>query len=151
MMFSPVNPLRPIVTGAMSSWRRRMRPPSAFAPSHARRNDQQFLFIAEASESWSEPLAQGAPFTPYYDLLSAGFDGWYGSFFNLKDWNSSEKFEREIFKLNDNCFAYNKYLLPINHFEMCVFVFVKLTKLCNFRFAYLEVAYFNYGNTLVFS
>ena len=69
--------------------------------SYARRNDQQFLFIAEASESWSEPLAQGAPFTPYYDLLSAGFDGWYGSFFNLKDWNSSEKFEREISLINN--------------------------------------------------
>lgn len=34
---------------------------------------------------------------------------------------TKKKFEREIFKLNDNCFAYNKYLLPINHFEMCVF------------------------------
>ncbi len=64
--------------------------------SYARRNDQQFLFIAEASESWSEPLAPGAPFTPYYNLLEAGFDGWYGSFFNFKDWDNSAKFEKEL-------------------------------------------------------
>lgn len=64
--------------------------------SNAKRRDSEFLFLAEASESWSEPVAKGVPFTPYYKLLEAGFDGWYGSFFNFKDWNTSDKFEKEL-------------------------------------------------------
>lgn len=31
------------------------------------------------------------------------------------------KFLNNILKINDNCYAYNKYLLPIEHFEICVF------------------------------
>ncbi len=64
--------------------------------SYAKGKDKQFLFLAEASESWNEPVAEGAPFTPYYKLLEAGFDGWYGSFMNFKDWKTSDKFEKEI-------------------------------------------------------
>lgn len=64
--------------------------------SYAQKNDREFLFIAEASESWNEPVAKGAPFTPYYKLLEAGFDGWYGSFFDFKDWDSASKFGKEV-------------------------------------------------------
>lgn len=64
--------------------------------SFAKRKDKEFLFLAEASESWSEPVAKDAPFTPYYKLLDAGFDGWYGSFFSFKDWDTAEKFEKEL-------------------------------------------------------
>ena len=64
--------------------------------SYAKAKDPQFLFLAEASESWTEPIAQSAPFTPAYKLLEAGFDGWYGSFFNFKDWKTAEKFEKEL-------------------------------------------------------
>lgn len=64
--------------------------------SYAKGKDPQFLFLAEASENWSEPIAQNAPFTPYYKLLDAGFDGWYGNFFAFKDWDSSEKMEKEL-------------------------------------------------------
>ena len=64
--------------------------------TYAQRNDKEFLFLAEASENWNEPIAKGAPFTPYHKLLEAGFDGWYGSFFSFKDWNTSEKFAKEI-------------------------------------------------------
>ncbi len=64
--------------------------------SYAKAKDSQFLFLAEASESWTEPIAQGAPFTPAYKLLEAGFDGWYGSFFNFKDWKTADKFEKEL-------------------------------------------------------
>ena len=69
--------------------------------SYARKNDPQFLFLAEASESWNEPIAQNAPFTPYYQLLEAGFDGWYGSFFNFKDWDTAEKFGKELSLINN--------------------------------------------------
>ena len=64
--------------------------------SYAKSKDPQFLFLAEASDSWTQPVAQGAPFTPAYKLLEAGFDGWYGSFFNFKDWNTQEKFQKEL-------------------------------------------------------
>ena len=64
--------------------------------TYAQKNDREFLFLAEASESWNEPIAKEAPFTPYYKLLEAGFDGWYGSFFDFKDWNNVSKLEKEI-------------------------------------------------------
>ncbi|MBS4759519.1 MAG: hypothetical protein KHX03_02330 [Clostridium sp.] len=68
--------------------------------SYAKSKDKEFLFLAEASESWTDPIAQEAPFTPYYRLLEAGFDGWYGSFMNFKDWKTSDKFEKEMGLVN---------------------------------------------------
>lgn len=56
----------------------------------------EFLFLAEASDSWREPPSKQAEFTPYDKLLEAGFDGYYGSFFNLKDWKTSEEFFEHI-------------------------------------------------------
>ncbi len=52
----------------------------------------EFLYLAEASDSWREPPSKYAEFTPYNKLLEAGFDGYYGSFFNLKDWKTSKEF-----------------------------------------------------------
>ena len=68
--------------------------------SYSRKKDPQFLWLAEASESWTEPVAQGAIFTPYNKLLEAGFDGYYGSFFELKNWkNSKELYDRFLNKI----------------------------------------------------
>ncbi len=60
---------------------------------YARSKDSEFMFLAEASDSWREPPSQYAEFTPYDKLLEAGFDGYYGSFFNLKDWNAQDLIE----------------------------------------------------------
>ena len=57
---------------------------------YSRRKDPQFAWLAEASDSWKEPIATQAVFTPYDKLLEAGFDGFYGSFFNMKDWRKAE-------------------------------------------------------------
>ncbi len=58
--------------------------------SYSRRKDPQFMWLAESSDSWT-PSANGIIFTPYDKLLEAGFDGFYGSYFNMKDWrNASE-------------------------------------------------------------
>ncbi len=57
---------------------------------YARSKDPQFMFLAEASDSWREPPSKYAVFTPYDKLLQAGFDGYYGSFFNLKEWKAQE-------------------------------------------------------------
>ena len=54
--------------------------------NYAQDKDPNFLFLAEASDSWREPPSEYAPFTPHDKLLEAGFDGYYGSFFNLKEW-----------------------------------------------------------------
>ena len=70
---------------------------------YTRKKDKEFLFLAEASDSWREPPSKYAEFTPYDELLKAGFDGYYGSFFNLKDWNAEEfiehiKFNNKLLK-----------------------------------------------------
>lgn len=63
---------------------------------YTRNLNPEFLFLAEASDSWREPPSKYAEFTPYDKLLAAGFDGYYGSFFNLKDWKTAEPFIEHI-------------------------------------------------------
>lgn len=53
--------------------------------NYSHQKDPQFLWLAEASESWNEPVSPHAVFTAYDKLLEAGFDGYYGSYFKLKD------------------------------------------------------------------
>ena len=60
---------------------------------YTREKNPQFMFLAEASDSWREPPSKYAEFTPYDKLLQAGFDGYYGSFFNLKEWNANDLME----------------------------------------------------------
>ena len=64
--------------------------------NYTRKKNPEFLYLAEASDSWREPPSKHAEFTPYDKLLDAGFDGYYGSFFNLKDWKLSEQFFEHI-------------------------------------------------------
>ena len=66
------------------------------------------MFLAEASDSWREPPSKYAEFTPYDKLLEAGFDGYYGSFFNLKDWNADEFMEHVKYNLK----LLNSYKAP---------------------------------------
>ncbi len=63
---------------------------------YSRKKNPEFLYLAEASDSWREPPSKYAEFTPYDKLLGAGFDGYYGSFFNLKDWKTAESFMEHI-------------------------------------------------------
>lgn len=66
----------------------------------------QFLFLAEASDSWRESPSEYAVFTPYNKLLEAGFDGYYGSFFNLKDWKTAQELISHVKTNNDICKKY---------------------------------------------
>ncbi|MBO5738922.1 alpha-glucosidase C-terminal domain-containing protein [bacterium] len=59
--------------------------------NYTREKNPEFLYLAEASDSWREPPSKLAEFTPYNKLLHAGFDGYYGSFFNLKDWKNASQ------------------------------------------------------------
>lgn len=67
--------------------------------NYTRDKDPEFLFLAEASDSWREPPSKYAEFTPFNKLLQAGFDGYYGSFFNLKEWNAKQFMEHVQFNL----------------------------------------------------
>lgn len=70
---------------------------------YSRSKDSEFLWIAESSDSWHYAISSYAVFTPYNKLLNAGFDGYYGSFFNLKDWKTSKDLYKQIsFTLEDN-------------------------------------------------
>ena len=49
--------------------------------NYTRNINPEFLYLAEASDSWREPPSEYAPFTPHDKLMEAGFDGYYGNFF----------------------------------------------------------------------
>lgn len=71
---------------------------------YTREKDSEFLYLAEASDSWREPPSKYAEFTPYDKLLEAGFDGYYGSFFNLKEWKDADDLIEHI-KFNKKLLA----------------------------------------------
>jgi hypothetical protein len=63
---------------------------------YSREKNPEFMWLAESSESWSEAISPQAVFTSYDKLLDAGFDGYYGSFFNIKDWKTSKDFQKDV-------------------------------------------------------
>lgn len=63
---------------------------------YAREKNKNFLFLAEASEAWTNPASDKAYFTDYKKLLESGFDGYYGDFFELKNWKTSDKLHFSI-------------------------------------------------------
>lgn len=73
----------------------------------ARKQKKGFMFLAEASESWTKPASDKAYFTDYKKLLEAGFDGYYGNFFELKNWHTMDnlaeavKNQKKLFKKYD--------------------------------------------------
>lgn len=80
--------------------------------SYAKSKDPEFLFLAEASECWNKPLTANAPFTPYHQLLDAGFDGWYGNFVDYKNWHTQEEFQKNITLLKDIIKSYELKKTP---------------------------------------
>ena len=70
--------------------------------SYSRKKDPEFMWLAEVSDSWHDAVSSYTVFTPYDKLLDAGFDGYYGSFFNIKDWkNASDLYNQISFTLSD--------------------------------------------------
>ncbi|MBR6099487.1 hypothetical protein IKP85_07045 [bacterium] len=63
---------------------------------YSRQKDPQFLWLAESSDSWKDAVSPKAVFTPYDQLLKAGFDGYYGSYFNLKNWKTGKELEDHV-------------------------------------------------------
>lgn len=63
---------------------------------YSRKKDMQFMWLAESSDSWTTPLSNYGVYTQYNKLLEAGFDGYYGSWFNLKDWNKASDLYKHV-------------------------------------------------------
>lgn len=63
---------------------------------YTRAYNNEFLFLAEASNSWTTPPCKECEFTPYNKLLEAGFDGYYSSYFNYKDWEKPKELGKQI-------------------------------------------------------
>jgi len=63
---------------------------------YSRKHDKQFLWLAESSEVWKDSVSPKAVYTPYDKLLEAGFDGYYGSFFNLKNWKTASELQNAV-------------------------------------------------------
>lgn len=49
----------------------------------------QFVFIAESSFSTTNPVSNSPIYTPCSKLLDAGFDGYYGNYNELKNWQKA--------------------------------------------------------------
>lgn len=84
--------------------------------SYSRTKDHQFLWLAEASESWTTPVSEYAVFTPYDKLLEAGFDGYYGSYFNLKNYKTGRELINQILTTNANLSKYTEPKAVIGSF-----------------------------------
>ena len=83
---------------------------------YSRTKDPQFLWLAEASESWTEAVSPYAVFTPYNKLLEAGFDGYYGSFFNIKNYKTGKELINQIIATNNNLTKFSDHKAVIGSF-----------------------------------
>lgn len=63
---------------------------------YSRQRDPQLLWLAESSNSWKDAVSEYAVYTPYDKLLEAGFDGYYGSYFNMKNWKNAKDLMNQV-------------------------------------------------------
>ena len=75
---------------------------------YTRTKDPEFLFLAEASNLWTESVSKYALNTPVDKLFNAGFDGYLGSYVELKNMKTAKEFistvqnDLKLFKKYDN-------------------------------------------------
>ena len=63
---------------------------------YSRKRDPQLLWLAESSDSWKDAVSPYTVYTPYDKLLAAGFDGYYSSYFNLKNWKEGKELTSQV-------------------------------------------------------
>lgn len=73
---------------------------------YARAKDPEFLFLAEASPNWTNPAKGYAPYATVEELLTAGFDGFYSDWQNLKEIKNNAVFMK---KLQDDLAILDKF------------------------------------------
>ncbi len=75
---------------------------------YARKKDSEFLFLAEASPSWTDAVSPYAYNATVEELFNAGFDGYLGNYFNLKNMKTGKELittvenDLKLFKKYDN-------------------------------------------------
>ena len=74
---------------------------------YSRKKDPQFMWLAESSDSWMTPVSNYGVYTTYDKLLEAGFDGYYGSWFELKNWETADELYKHI-KFNQKLLSHYK-------------------------------------------
>lgn len=84
---------------------------------YTRNKKTDFMFLAEASENWTEPVSEKAYFTNYKELLEAGFDGYYGNYFNLKNWEKKNDLELAVKSQQKTFKKYKEKKSVIGSFE----------------------------------
>lgn len=84
---------------------------------YARNKQKDFMFLAEASESWTEPASSKAYFTDYKRLLDAGFDGYYGNYFELKNWKKMSDLYNAVKNQQDTFKKYKEKKSVIGSFD----------------------------------
>ena len=83
----------------------------------AREKKPDFFFLAEASEDWNTPASEKAYFTDYKKLLDAGFDGYYGNYFELKNWDTMDKLASSVISEQNILKKYPEKKSVIGSFE----------------------------------
>lgn len=83
---------------------------------YSKAKDPGFLWLAEASESWKDAVSDYAVFTSYDKLLDAGFDGYYGSYFNIKNWKTGKDLINQVLETNMNLSKFNDRKAVIGSF-----------------------------------
>jgi glycosidase len=83
---------------------------------YTREKNPNFLFLAEASESWTKPASDKGYFTDYKKLLEAGFDGYYGNYFELKNWKSMSELDSAVKTQQKNFKKYDEKKSVIGSF-----------------------------------
>lgn len=64
---------------------------------YTRQKNPDFLFLAEASPTWSNPAKEGVShYSSIDELLNAGFDSYYGSFSDYKNIKTKAEFDQRI-------------------------------------------------------
>ncbi len=64
--------------------------------TYVRKSNPQFMFLAEASPSWSNPAKDYVNYTSVEDLLRAGFDGYYGNWADFKNVTKAKDFHKMV-------------------------------------------------------
>lgn len=64
--------------------------------NYSRSKDPQFMWLAEASPKWDSQLIEGATITPSHKLLEAGFDGFYGNYFDIANWKTASELMNQV-------------------------------------------------------
>lgn len=63
---------------------------------YVRKSDPQFMFLAEASTAWDNPVKNYASYASVEELLKAGFDGYYGDWNNFSNVTKAKDFYKKV-------------------------------------------------------